>query len=326
MVQDACPVGKGSPRSGQMGRLPRAPSRGVLATRRRRWERGESVGLSGSLPSLSRLFKRWAPGSGPLGCLSGLSGPLWASGARGSCAGDPQAAAVFPCFTPALEFTILGAVCGADVEGTNVDRPRSGGFQDQARMGLFVLPCGVLRASGACGSALGSHGRPLCFPWSVPVPETCFSVELGLCPCSLRLRLEGLADGFCFSALWRADGSVQSPASLPHIHQVEGIYQVSFPCQGRYSPVTRPVTLEDDGGGVDGTKTVSSDRCSSGSGAVWVFCLASGGLLGVFWTPFVRRVFLRGAPGLPHAPCSRDVWRTPLKICYQSLRIRFSHI
>jgi hypothetical protein len=25
------------------------------------------------------------------------------------------------------------------------------------------------------------------------------------------------------------------PASLPHIHQVEGISQVSFPCQGRYS-------------------------------------------------------------------------------------------
>jgi hypothetical protein len=35
---------------------------------------------------------------------------------------------------------------------------------------------------------------------------------------------------------------------------------------------------------------------------VWVFCLASGGLLGVFWTPFERRVFLRGAPGLPLAP------------------------
>jgi hypothetical protein len=68
--------------------------------------------------------------------------------------------------------------------------------------------------------------------------------------------------------------------------------------------VTRPVALEDDGdgGGVNGTKTVSSDRCSSGSGAVWVFCLASGGLLGIFWTPFERRVFLRGAPGLPLAP------------------------
>jgi hypothetical protein len=53
-------------------------------------------------------------------------------------------------------------------------------------MGLFVLPCGVLRASGACGFALGYHGQLLCFPWSVPVPETHFSVKLGLCPCSLH--------------------------------------------------------------------------------------------------------------------------------------------
>jgi hypothetical protein len=96
----------------------------------------------------------------------------------------------------------------------------------------------------------------------------------------------------------------QSPASLPHIHQVEGIYQVSFPCQGRYSPVTLPVRLEDDGdgGGVDDSKTVSSGRCSSGSGAVRVFCLAPGGLLGVFWTPFGEGVFLRGALGLPWPP------------------------
>jgi hypothetical protein len=67
--------------------------------------------------------------------------------------------------------------------------------------------------------------------------------------------------------------------------------------------VTRPVTLEDDGdgGGVDGTKAVSSGRCSLGSGAVWVFCFASGGLLGVLWTPFERRVFIRGALGLPLA-------------------------
>jgi hypothetical protein len=94
----------------------------------------------------------------------------------------------------------------------------------------------------------------------------------------------------------------QSPASLPHIHQVEGIYQVSFPCQGRYSPVTRPVTLEDngDGGGVNDSKTVSSGRCSSGSGAVWVFCFAPGGLLGIVWTPFGRWV----SSGVPWvSPC-----------------------
>jgi hypothetical protein len=115
------------------------------------------------------------------------------------------------------------------------------------------------------------------------------------------MRLEGLAGGSCLSLLWRAAGSVQSPASLPHIHQVEGIYQVSFPCQWRYSPVTRPITLVGDGAGVDGSKMVSSGRCSSGSGVVWVFCLASGGLLGVFWTPSGRRVF-PGCPGSPLAP------------------------
>jgi hypothetical protein len=84
-----------------------------------------------------------------------------------------------------------------------------------------------------------------------------FSVELGLCPCSLRMRSEGLASGSCLSPPWHAAGSVQSPASLPHIHQVEGISQVSLPYQGRYSPATRPVTLEDDGddGGVDGART-----------------------------------------------------------------------
>jgi hypothetical protein len=60
-----------------------------------------------------------------------------------------------------------------------------------------------------------------------------------------------------FSPPWLAAGSVKSPASLPQIHQVEGISQVSFPYQGRYSPATRPVMLEDDSddGGVDGAKT-----------------------------------------------------------------------
>jgi hypothetical protein len=45
-----------------------------------------------------------------------------------------------------------------------------------------------------------------------------------------------------------------------------------------------------------GSKT-SSDRCSSGSGAIWVFCLASGGLSGVIWIPFERRVSFGGPLG-----------------------------
>jgi hypothetical protein len=36
--------------------------------------------------------------------------------------------------------------------------------------------------------------------------------------------------------------------------------------------------------------------------AVWVFCLASGGLSGIMWTPFERKVFLWDTPGLPLAP------------------------
>jgi hypothetical protein len=107
---------------------------------------GNLLVLSGSLHSLSPAFQkgglqvwvRW-------GVWSGLGAP-WASGARGSRAGDPRAAAVFPQLTPALEFADLGADYSADAEGTNVDRPRSSGFQDQACMGLFgplapVVPC-----------------------------------------------------------------------------------------------------------------------------------------------------------------------------------------
>jgi hypothetical protein len=302
-VENAHPVGKGSPQCGHLGRSSGAARRWVLTTKKKMsMERGNLL-VCQVLPPLSPVFLKVGSrfrSAGVFGLVS--RGSFGSSGARGCHAGDPRAAAVFPRLTPALEFVFLGAVCGADVKGSNVDRPRSGGFQDQARVGLFVLPCGVLWASGACGSALGYHGRPLFFPWSVP--ETRFSVELGLRPCSLRMRLEDLAGGSCLSLLWWAAGSVQSPASLPHIHQVEGVYQVSFPCQERYSPVTRPVTLVDDGdgSGSGGSKTVSFGRCSSGSGAVWVFCLVSGGLLGVFWTPFGRRVFLWGALGLPLAP------------------------
>jgi hypothetical protein len=90
-------------------------------------------------------------------------------------------------------------------------------------MSLFVLPCVVFWASGACGSVLGYHGRPLCFHGLSLILGFVFSVELGRRPCSLRMRLEGLAGGSCLSPPWRAAGSVKSPASLPQIRQVEGI-------------------------------------------------------------------------------------------------------
>jgi hypothetical protein len=166
---------------------------------------------------------------------------------------------------------------------------------------FLSCPVGSFGPSGVCGSVPGYHGRPLCFHGLSLILGFAYLVELGRRPCSLHMRLEGLAGGSCLSPPWRAAGSVKSPASLPQIHQVEGISQVSFPYQGRYSPATRPVTLEDNGddGGFDGA---SSDRCTSGSGAVWVFCLASRGLSGVIWTPFERKVFLWDAPGLPLAP------------------------
>jgi hypothetical protein len=44
-----------------------------------------------------------------------------------------------------------------------MNRPRTGGFQDQARLGLFVSPLGAFRASGTCGFREGgpqAHSVP----------------------------------------------------------------------------------------------------------------------------------------------------------------------
>jgi hypothetical protein len=71
---------------------------------------------------------------------------------------------------------------------------------------------------------------------------------------------------------------------------------------GRYSPATRPVTLADDGG-VDGVKTgcllmgAVQDQVQFGC-----FILHLGASQASFWTPFGRRAFLWGTPGLPLAP------------------------
>jgi hypothetical protein len=76
-----------------------------------------------------------------------------------------------------------------------------------------------------------------------------------------------------------------------------GVPQERFPCQGRCPPLTRPDTIEDDGD-VD---WLFSDRCSSGSGAVWGFCL------GVFRASF-GFLSKEGFPsGCPWAP-SRPLW------------------
>jgi hypothetical protein len=97
------------------------------------------------------------------GVRSGCSGPFGPLTPMDPVLGFHGQLLFFPRLTLALEFAILSAVCGADVEGSNV---------------------------------------------------------------------EGLAGGSCLSHLWQAAGSVQSPASLPHIHQVEGINQVSSPVRG----------------------------------------------------------------------------------------------
>jgi hypothetical protein len=46
----------------------------------------------------------------------------------------------------------------------SVGRPRSGGFQDRARMGLFVSLVGTFWASGACGSRDGVPRAAAVFP------------------------------------------------------------------------------------------------------------------------------------------------------------------
>jgi hypothetical protein len=61
--------------------------------------------------------------------------------------------------------------------------------------------------------------------------------------------------------------------------------------------------IDDSDNNVDGDKDgASSDRCIPGSGTVWAFCLASGGLSGVIWVSFERRAPLRTPLGSLRAP------------------------
>jgi hypothetical protein len=78
-----------------------------------------------------------------------------------------------------------------------VVRTQSGGFQDQARMGNFVWLSGSFGLLAPVVPVLGYHGWPLCFNVLSLILGFAFSVELGLRPCSLRIRLEGLAGGSC---------------------------------------------------------------------------------------------------------------------------------
>jgi hypothetical protein len=50
-----------------------------------------------------------------------------------------------------------------------MNRSRTGGFQDQARLGLFVLPFGPL---APVVSVMGDHGRPLFFHGLFPILES----------------------------------------------------------------------------------------------------------------------------------------------------------
>jgi hypothetical protein len=162
---------------------------------------------------------------------------------------------------------------------------------------------------------VGYHGRPLCFHGLSLILEFAYSVEFGHHPCSLQIRLESLTDGACLSSPWWVAGSVQYPASLPQILQVRGISQERFPFQGWYPPATWPDTVEDNGddNNVDRVKDGKfSYRCFSGSGAIWAFCLASGGLLGVFWFPFKRRVSSGKPLGSLWAPLGAQVPPAPV--------------
>jgi hypothetical protein len=160
----------------------------------------------------------------------------------------------------------LGAVYGADAEEGERGSPSVRWVSGSGALGSFCLASGLLRASGACGScgwpSVGYRGRPLCCHGLSLILEFAYFVEFGHHPCSLWIRFESLTGGSCLSSPWWAAGSVQYPASLPHIHQVRGIPQERFPYQGRYPSATRPDTVEDDDDDVDGVEDGTfSDRC-----------------------------------------------------------------
>jgi hypothetical protein len=91
---------------------------------------------------------------------------LWASGAWGTTGGR--------CFSPDLprprSSQIWAPSTALTLRRASVDCPRSGGFQDQARMCLFVSLFGAFWASGTCGFCDGVPRAAAVFPWSVHDP------------------------------------------------------------------------------------------------------------------------------------------------------------
>jgi hypothetical protein len=77
-----------------------------------------------------------------------------------------------------------------------VDRTRSGGFRDQARMGLFVLLLGPFGLLAPVVPVLGYHGRPLYFRVLSLILGFAFPLNLGSVLVHSGYE-EGLAGGSC---------------------------------------------------------------------------------------------------------------------------------
>jgi hypothetical protein len=96
-----------------------------------------------------------------MGLFVSLFGALWASGACGSCAGVPQAAAVFPRLTPAPEFADLGAVYGADAEESERGSPSVRWVPGSGTRRSFCLalwgPLGLWRLWFLCWGTTGGR-------------------------------------------------------------------------------------------------------------------------------------------------------------------------
>jgi hypothetical protein len=115
-------------------------------------------------------------------------------------------------------------------------------------LGSFGPLAPVVPRWGTTGGRCVFHGLSL-------ILGLAFSVELGLRPCSLRIGGSGrwLLSFPSMAGCWLCSESSFSATYSSGRGDLSGEFS---PYQGRYSPATRPVTLEGDGndGGVDRTK------------------------------------------------------------------------